>query len=76
MEECKFAPQINRKKRAGGPASGSIQNSVPDEVLQDYGAEEYEQPRDIDTFVADQNRFLENKRLRAEQLKMQKEAEE
>ena len=38
--------------------------------------QEEEEPRDIDTFVADQNRFLEQKRAKEEYRKAQIQMEE
>ena len=40
------------------------------------GTEEEEEPRDVDTFVADQNRFLVQKRMKEEARKLQLQMEE
>ena len=68
MDECSFAPKINRKKRAQKSMIDPTQSAVSEQQNDD----EEEQPRDAEKFYADQNRFLEQKRAKEEFLKAQK----
>lgn len=80
MEECTFAPQINRKKVSTTKIVNQNQRGFP--ALEagyepiDEGVEDEEEPRDVDTFVADQNRFLIQKRMKEEARKLQQQMEE
>ena len=65
LEECTFAPQVNRKKRYK-----PMQTSV-DEDLVYAQTLETEEVRDVDTFVADQQKFLAQKQYNQEVRKNQ-----
>ena len=87
LEECSFAPQILTKKRKrlgpgksqsnlGYNASGVIDEHQ--EMNDDYYDEQQdeEEPRDINRFVQDQNKFLELKRAKEELRRQQLREEE
>jgi hypothetical protein len=63
MDECSFAPKINRKIRINHQKSTT---NVGSAIIEQMYDEEEEEPRDFDKFVADQNRFLEQKRAKEE----------
>jgi len=77
MEECSFAPVIYTKKRVKTAMVGSRQQAAAHDLNQgvieeqnegtdEYYLEDEEDVRDIDTFVADQNRFLQQKQAKEE----------
>lgn len=77
MDECSFAPKINRKKRQStNPHQKSMIDVHGSAVSEQQYYDEEEQPRDAEKFYADQNRFLEQKRAKEEFLKAQKLEEE
>mmetsp|Transcript_12309 Transcript_12309/g.19094 ORF Transcript_12309/g.19094 Transcript_12309/m.19094 type:complete len:225 (+) Transcript_12309:700-1374(+) len=70
MEECSFAPKIKRLKKKTGQSImvDKLEGSM--EPTQTYEEDDEEEDvRDINQFVADQNRFLQMKKAREEERK-------
>jgi predicted nucleotidyltransferase len=67
MDECSFAPKINRKIKITHQKSVT---NVGSAIIEQYYQED-EEPRHIDKFVEDQNRFLSQKRAKEEFYKAQ-----
>lgn len=77
MEMCSFAPKINKKKKRNAGQKSAVPSDANQVYYDQNGAqlddqypeaeeEDEEQPRHIDAFVADQQRFLEQKRAKEE----------
>jgi hypothetical protein len=79
MEECSFAPQINRNKRRTNPYAQRSQmasdNAGGVSQIEQEGEEDPEEVRDVDTFIKDQQRFLEQKKAREEAKRIEQEQE-
>lgn len=65
MEECSFAPNVKRKPKKVGQTSVLPDGQI---VSVEIEAEE-SQYRDVDSFVKDQQRFLDQKKAKEEHLR-------
>lgn len=69
LEECSFAPKINKgNKKRGDVTRRGQQTDRTGNYIDD---DEEDEPRDVETFVADQQKFLAQKAAKENALKRQ-----